>query len=278
MQKKIAAVHDISGFGRCSLTTAIAVLSAAGHQCCPVPSAVLSAHTAYPGITFRDLTEDLPAYVRSFEALRLKFEAVYSGYLSSGRQIEQVLFLMEHCAAESCFKLVDPVMGDNGEPYRVVNQDGFADAMKTLCSHADLITPNATEAAMLLGRAPSDLPKSRSEVCHAIEELARLGPHEIVITGLHEGDLVGAASFTADTGKTEFVFRNEIPAHFPGTGDLFASVLLAGRLNGETLSAACDAAAGFVRDCAAHTAAQKTDPRDGVLFEQLLWKLMTNNR
>lgn len=277
MQKKIAAVHDISGFGRCSLTTAIAVLSAAGHQCCPVPSAVLSAHTAYPGITFRDLTDDLPAYVQSFASLGLKFDAVYSGYLSSARQIEQVRFLMEHCAAQPCIKLVDPVMGDNGVPYRVVNQPGFAEAMRELCTHADLITPNTTECAMLLGQAPSDRPESREEVCAVMERLALLGAREIVVTGLHEGERVGAACFSAETGETAFTFCEEVPAHFPGTGDLFASVLLAHRLNGAPPADSCVAAAEFVRDCAAHTAKQGGDPRDGVLFEQLLFKLMIKN-
>ncbi len=274
MQKKIAAIHDISGFGRCSLTTAIAVLSACGHQCCPVPSAVLSAHTAYEGITYRDLTEDLPAYVHSFEKLGLRFDAIYSGYLSSGRQIEQVVRLTEHCAADGCLTLVDPVMGDNGKPYTVAQNQEFVDAMRALCRHADVITPNLTEVAMLLGEEPRGFAEDRQSVVLAMRRLAELGPKEIIVTGLHEQGNIGAGYYHAHSGHSGFCFAGEVPAYFPGTGDLFASVLLGVLLrDGESLQSSTGRAVDFVHDCAQYTLAQGTPPIDGVQFECLLGRL-----
>lgn len=274
MQKKIAAVHDISGFGRCSLTTAIAVLSACGHQCCPVPSAVLSAHTAYEGITYRDLTEDLPAYVHSFEKLGLRFDAIYSGYLSSGKQIEQVIRLAEHCAADGCLTLVDPVMGDNGKPYTVAQDRGFVEAMRALCRHADVITPNLTEVAMLLDEEPRGFAEDRQNVLQAMRRLAELGPKEIIVTGLREQGGIGAGYYHAQSGRNGFCFAGEVPAYFPGTGDLFASALLGVLLrDGESLQSSTGQAVGFVHDCAQYTLEQGTPPIDGVQFECFLGRL-----
>ncbi len=275
MQKKIAAVHDISGFGRCSLTTAIAVLSACGHQCCPVPSAVLSAHTAYEGITYRDLTEDLPGYVHSFETLGLHFDAIYSGYLSSGRQIEQVIRLAERCAAESCITLVDPVMGDNGKPYTVAQNASFIDDMRELCRHADVITPNTTEVAMLLGEDPRSFSDDRAGIEKAMRRLAALGPRDIIVTGLRENGRIGAGYFSADTDQSGFCFAGEVPAYFPGTGDLFASVLLGVLLrDGQSLQSSTCRAVDFIHDCAQYTLEQGMPPIDGVQFECLLDRLI----
>ena len=275
MQKKIAAVHDISGFGRCSLTTAIAVLSACGHQCCPVPSAVLSAHTAYEGITYRDLTEDLPGYVGSFEKLGLRFNAIYSGYLSSGRQIEQVVHLAERCAADGCITLVDPVMGDNGKPYSVAQDKSFVSDMRALCRHADVITPNVTEVAMLLGEDPRGFGEGRQDMLKAMRRLAVLGPRDIIVTGLREEGRIGACYYHAQSGQSGFCFAGEVPAYFPGTGDLFASVLLGVLLrDGESLQSSTARAVDFVHDCAQYTLEQGTPPIDGVQFECLLDRLI----
>ena len=275
MQKKIAAVHDISGFGRCSLTTAIAVLSACGHQCCPVPSAVLTAHTAYEGVTYRDLTEDLPAYVHSFENLGLRFNAIYSGYLSSGKQIEQVIRLAEHCADDGCVTLVDPVMGDNGKPYTVAQDAGFVRDMRTLCAHADVITPNVTETAMLLGEDPVHFGESRAEIENAMRRLTELGPQEVIVTGLRENGRIGAGYYHGGSQSAGFCFSGEVPAYFPGTGDLFASVLLGMLLrDGEGLHSSVARAVDFVHDCAQYTLEQGTPPIDGVQFECLLSQLL----
>lgn len=273
MQKKIAAMHDISGFGRCALTTAIPVLAACGLQCCPVPSAVLSAHTAFKGVTFRDLTDDIDGYIRNWADIGVKLDGVYSGYLGSARQANQVMALHRMCGKqEGCALIVDPVMGDNGKAYSIVGNPEFIAAMRELCARADVITPNLTECALLLGIEANGYTDSRESALDYMKRLADRGTKRIVVTGMVEGDQVGAGFYDAESGNSGFVFHKHIPVYYPGTGDLFTSVLT-GRLLGHegcTLEQAVTDAAHFVRDCAEYTSAQGTPPIEGVQFEKLL--------
>ena len=271
MQKKIAAVHDLSGFGRCSLTTAIPVLSACGFQCCPVPTAILSAHTAYPDIFIRDMTDDLPAYIDSLNRLELTFDAIYSGYLSSVKQTELVLRLIKDCAGKDCLILVDPVMGDNGAPYKGMSYEMVSE-MRRLCAVSQVITPNLTEAAMLLGLSPSDYQSLDPE--QAVKRLAQLGPEQVVLTGVREGGRIGAAFLSARTGKSGRCLYPFVPGDFPGTGDLFASVLLGRLMLENKLEQSVAYATAFVRECAQLTYDAGTDPRDGVQFERLLFRML----
>ncbi len=275
MQKKVAAFHDISGFGRCALTTAIPVISVMGVQCCPIPSAVLSAHTAFKGVTFRDLTDDIFPFIKNWEDIGVKLDAVYSGYLGSVKQMEQVEYLLEHCGKEGCLLIVDPVMGDNGKRYTNAREDSFVIGMRALCERADVLTPNLTECELLLGMEPGSAQDSRKPAEEYMRKLAQMGPKQIVITGLHENGEVGAGFFDAKSGELGFVFHKSIPVYYPGTGDLFTSVLTGKMLSegGHSLETCVRAAAHFVRDCAEYTSEQGTPPIEGVLFESLLNKL-----
>lgn len=275
MQKRICTVNDISSFGRCSVTTAVSIISAAGHQCCPVPSAVLSAHTAYPHYFFKDLTEYLPSFCDTFEKLNVKFDAVYSGYLGSTEQIEYVMRLAERSLANGGLLFVDPVMGDNGTPYTMAVNSDFTSAMSELCSKADIITPNLTETAMLLGLPASEHRSEEADVLEQMRALAEKGSRIIVITGMKKDGKIGAGYFCRDTGEYGFTYHDEVPAYFPGTGDLFASLLVGLLLKnglsrtGESVAACCR----FISECAAITLEAGTPTIDGVQFERLLYKV-----
>ena len=196
---KVAAIHDISGFGRCALTVIIPTLSAMGVQVCPVPTAVLSTHTGgYEGYTFLDLTDEIAPYSRHWSNMKLSFDAVYSGFLANKTQISLVSDFIDKFRTPSSLIVVDPVMGDDGEIYKTYSGE-LCDGMKKLVSKADVITPNVTEAAYL-----TDMPyKSQftlDETYEMLHKLTKFGCKQIVITGIHSGDDVLCAYY--DNGKT----------------------------------------------------------------------------
>ncbi len=271
MQKKILALHDLSGFGRSSLVPIIAVTSAMGHQCVPVPTAVFSTHTAIEDYHVHDLTADVPPALAQYERLGLQFEAVYSGFLSSEPQIDSVAQAILHLRAPESIVLVDPVMGDNGEIYRTYTSK-MCRRMGELCHLASVITPNLTEAALLLGRDVRALPADARETADWVRALEATYDARVVLTGVDGGSgTVGV--LCCEHAQLAFFEHARIPAYYPGTGDLFASVLLGGLLRGDKLADAAARAASFVRDCIAYTAAQGTDRLHGVQFEPLLRRL-----
>ncbi len=279
--KRALAVHDLSGVGKCSLTVVLPVLSAAGVECAALPTAVLSTHTGGFGpVVCRDLTEEMLPFARHWLRERVTFDAVYTGYLSSPEQIQVVkdLFRMFRTGSGSRpLMLVDPVMGDNGRLYSLYTPE-MARRMAELCAQADVIVPNLTEAAILLGREyrPS---VNREEAAELMRALARLGPRQVVLTGVGFGvGRMGAACYDAGIGWVGFVLQEEIPGHFHGTGDLFASVLLAGLLHGKSLEASVRIAVNFTAESVRRTAAGGTEPRYGVCFEPGLSGLLEQMR
>lgn len=269
-QRRVLALHDLSCVGRSSLVPIISSLSAMGHQCVPVPTAVFSTHTAIEGWTCADLTDALEPTLGHFSALGLTFDAIYSGFLGTAAQIDRVASAARLKAADGLF-LVDPVMGDNGLIYKTYTPEMTA-RMGELCALADVITPNVTEAALLLGRAPDEFPHNAAEAADWCAALCAKFKVRVVLTGLSFAeDRVTVACCAG--GETALVQHERIPIYFPGTGDLFASVLLGSLLRGETLTASAARAGSFVRDAIAFTAARGTDPMYGVQFEPLLYKL-----
>ena len=268
--KTVAAIHDLSGVGRCALTVVTPVLSVLGAQVCPVPTAVLSAHTAFSGIAVRDLTDFLPAYLAHWRALGLRFDAVYAGYLGSPRQVEIVSdFLKEQ---EAAIKVLDPVMGDDGRLY-----SGMAEEMpkkwRALCAHADVVTPNMTEYALLTGEAYSLAPRTRAQAEGMLKKLLDMGAKSAVITSLPlEGGLANAYMRRED-GQMGVCAFERLDAHYPGTGDLFASVLTGALLRGEALEGAVRRATAFTRLCVQHSMAFATPVNYGVDLEPLLPRL-----
>ena len=278
---RAAVIHDLSGFGRCSLTEVIPILSVMGVQCCPLPTAFLSTHTGgFTGFTFLDMTEELPRVAEHWKSLDLRFDAIYSGFLGSERQIGIVADFIQTFRGPDTLVVVDPVMGDDGKPYQTYTPAMCA-GMAHLAELADVITPNLTEAAFLLNRDYGDLLDGgralhdEGALRRLAEELSLGGRRSVALTGaaLSPGQ-TGAMCFDARTGRAEAV-QTEFVAHpLHGTGDVFASVLTGALLRGDSLRDAAALAVEFIHDCAVRTVGQDLSLREGVDFEPLLGKLI----
>lgn len=274
-QKRVAAIHDISGFGKCSLTVALPILSAAGIEASLMPTAVLSTHTGgFTGYTFRDLTNDLRPFANHWKSLGLNFDAIYSGYLGSFEQLQIVGEVIDMFKTNNNIVLIDPVMADNGELYGAFTPD-FVAGMAKLCAKADIITPNITEAAVMLGQTYRDGPYEKAYIEKLLHGLAELGPRCIVLTGVcFDGDNIGAASYDNTSGKVHYELSGRIDGFYHGTGDVFASVLLAGLLNGLDIDKASQLAVDFTQGSIVRTSAAGNDQRFGVNFEAGLPQLI----
>jgi pyridoxine kinase len=266
MQKRVAAIHDISCFGKCSLTVALPVISAAGIEVSVIPTAVLSTHTGgFTGFTYRDLTEDILPVVRHWQTLDIGFDAVYTGFLGSFEQIDIMTEVFAALKSSDNLILVDPVMADNGKLYSLFPSD-FPQGMKKLCAMADIIVPNMTEAALLVGDTYREGPYEKSYIEDLLNRLAEIGPQQLVLTGVYFDDAeLGAAVY--DRGEISYLLSRRIKGYYHGTGDLFASALLAGVLEGLTLADAADAAIGLTVESIERTRQAGTDVRFGVNFE-----------
>ncbi len=275
---RVAAIHDMSGFGRCSLTVAIPVLSAMGVQCCPLPTAFLSTHTGgFTGFTFLDMTEEMPKVAAHWQELDLRFHAIYSGFLASERQIGIVSDFIRTFRRSDTLVVIDPVMGDDGKAYQTYTS-ALCSGMTHLAELADVITPNLTEAAFLLGRPYDQLPQEEAGLQELVRELGLHGRRSVVLTGVSlSPGKTGAMCFDAKTSRTETVQVDMIAHPLLGTGDIFASVLTGALVRGDTLFSAAAQAADFVRACAVHTAAQDLPLREGVDFEPMLGLLTKQN-
>ncbi len=275
---RVAAIHDMSGFGRCSLTVAIPVLSAMGVQCCPLPTAFLSTHTGgFTGFTFLDMTEEMPKVAAHWQELALRFHAIYSGFLASERQIGIVSDFIRTFRRSDTLVVIDPVMGDDGKAYQTYTS-ALCSGMTHLAELADVITPNLTEAAFLLGRPYDQLPQEEAGLQELVRELGLHGRRSVVLTGVSlSPGKTGAMCFDAKTSRTETVQVDMIAHPLLGTGDIFASVLTGALVRGDTLFSAAAQAADFVRACAVHTVAQDLPLREGVDFEPMLGLLTKQN-
>ena len=271
---RIAAIHDLSCFGRCSLTIALPVLSAMGCQCCPLPTALLSAHTGFPGNTFLDLAAEMGRIAEHWAAMDLQFDAIYSGFLGSADQVDTVARFFDTFKKSDTAVIVDPVMGDHGTAYRTCTPE-LCRGMRVLAENSDVITPKLTEAALLLDRPYEEI--RQSDAYEVVRRLSLGGRRSVVLTGYSsESGQTGALCFDRDSGESKAVQTPREPQDFSGTGDLFASVLAGGVARGVPLFQAAQAAADFVRDCIARTLAEGLTEQDGVDFEPLLGQLTSS--
>ncbi len=269
--KRVAAIHDMSGVGRVSLTAVIPVLSAMGIQTCPLPTAILSSHTQYPHFSFIDLTDNMVSMINEWKALDLRFDAIYSGYLGSTRQIEILENFLKDFRREDTLVVVDPVLGDNGKLYATFDET-MIKGMQQLVRSADVITPNLTEAFALLDR-PYKTEITTDELKATLRDLAKMGPKTVIITSVPiEGDEQHTSVCAYDTETDRFwrVICQYMPAHYPGTGDTFTSVLTGALLQGDSLPMAIDRAAQFILQGIRATFGYKYDNRDGILLERVL--------
>ncbi len=266
LQKKALAIHDISCVGRCSLTVALPILSAAGVETAILPTAVLSTHTGgFTGYTFRDLTEDIPAITAHWKTLGRTYDAVYTGYLGSFRQLALVGEIFDMLGKDT-LRFVDPVMADNGKLYPGFTEE-FAAGMRALCEKADVVVPNITEASFML-----NLPYRESYDKAYIEGLLRaltdMGPKAAILTGVSfEKGKLGAAAYDKTEGKFYYYFSEEVEGYFHGTGDVFGSALLSALMNNRHLSEAIRVAVDFTLGSILRTKAEGTEARYGVDFE-----------
>ncbi len=272
--KPVAAIHDLSGVGRCSLTVIIPALSALGVQCCPVPTAVFSTHTGGLGqVVKQDLTDYLIPALEHYQTLDLDFGGIYTGYLSSEHQVDHCLKFMD--AYPKALHIVDPVMGDHGKAYKAYTPT-MQEQMKELVARAQVITPNFTEACLLLGISYTDQPLSVDFLKKTLIDLSKLGPKCVIITGLSiEGsDKLINAGYDREEGLMHFAAVSRVPAAFPGTGDLFASIITGEMVKGHTLKEAMATATAFSALAVEATYKAGTDSRFGVLLEPVLRHLI----
>ncbi len=269
--KKILTIQDISCVGQCSLTVALPILSACGLETCVLPSAVLSTHTAgFSGYTFRDLTDDMPAIQAHWNKEGIRFDAIYTGYLGSTRQIGIVADIFNGCAADGCVKVVDPAMADNGNLYPGFDA-AFVEAMKGLCAKADYVVPNITEACFLTGMEYKT-EYDRAYIDSLLEGLTALGCKNVILSGVsYTPGKTGVV--VLEDGVYAYYEHGKEPNSCHGTGDIYASAFVGALVRGKSAYDAARIAADYTVECIRCTA--KLDNHwYGAAFEPVLGKLI----
>ncbi|MEE1279819.1 MAG: pyridoxamine kinase [Oscillospiraceae bacterium] len=275
--KRAAVINDFSGFGRCSISVALPILSAMGVQCCSLPTAILSNHTGYSDYFFDSYTQKMPEYIGKWEKLGLEFDSIFSGFLGCKEQIEIVSNFIRDFRTEGCHVIVDPVMGDNGKIYTTYTAE-LCEKMRDLTELADIITPNITEACILAGETYRGEEISEAFTRKLLDSLCNKGERSVLITGVIDGENVNTCIFDKDSKEIHTVKNRRIKKVYPGTGDLFASVLCGAVTNGSGLLDAARLAADFVEKTTEYTSRYETNPNDGIAFEPYLYKLANKNQ
>ncbi len=276
--RQIAAVHDLSGFGRTSLSVVIPIFSAMGIKVCSLPTALLSAHSRYEGYHFVDLTDHMQPVIDHWKELDVSLDAIYSGFLGSHKQIRIVQGLIDTFAKEKQLVVIDPVLGDNGKMYGPFD-DAMVTEMKSLVKKADIITPNLTEASLLLDK-PFDPHIEEEEVKDWMRQLSEAGPGIVVVTSVPDrpekktpGEYFSVIAYNARSSRFWKVPIDYIPADYPGTGDCFTSVFTGALLQGDSLPIALDRAVHFISYGVRATFGYEYDLNQGILLERILERL-----
>lgn len=271
--KRIVTVQDLSCIGKCSLSIALPVLSVMGIECACIPTALLSAHTVFDGFYSRDLSDSFLPVLTHWEQSGLEFDGIYSGFLGSVRQISLVEKLMDKLFSGNKLRFVDPVMADQGALYHGIDE-GFPEQMRRLCSKAQVITPNITEACLLTG-TPYRQQHDTAYIRSLLEKLLLLGADTAILTGIHtDTKHMGVAAMGINT-EPALHFTDYIPAVFHGTGDLFASTCAGALILGFDAKDAIRFASDYVFYTIRATAADPSAPWYGVNFEQTLPYLLS---
>lgn len=267
--KRIVSIQDISCLGQCSLTIALPIISSRGIEVSILPSALMSTHTGgFTGYTCLELTEEMPRIVEHWISEGISFDAIYTGYIGDVRQFELIKYCKERLLLPGGKLIVDPAMADNGRLYSALDSN-IVGGMRDIAAFADLIMPNLTEAAFLLNRnyKPS---YTKAELTDMLKELSHMGPKEVIITGVSEGEnRIGAMSYNAETGDIDEFYTERQPKSYHGTGDIFASIVVADRLNGLSMHECIEDACTFIGKCIQKTLPEKNHEY-GVCFEQVL--------
>ncbi len=273
-QKKIAVINDLSGFGRCSLTVSMPIISYMGVQCCPVPTSIFSNHTGFKDFFFDDYTDRIETYISKWHKLELEFEGIASGFLGSRKQIETVIRFIEEFRSDRTTVVIDPVMGDHGRMYATYT-DEMCEEMGRLVAYADIITPNLTECCKLTKMPYKEVGWKKKELYAMAETLSCRGPAKVVITGIPQGEFI--ANYVMERGKEPKLVRtHKAGTERSGTGDVFASIIAADAVNGVDFDRSVRKASDFVKKCIVKSVEMDIPQTDGVCFEEVLYTLKRN--
>lgn len=277
MQKKIAVVNDIAGYGRCAMTVLLPIISYMGVQACPLPTSVFSSNTAFPDFFKDDYTDRMAAYIESWEKIGLQnqFDGIATGYLGSVRQIEIVRRFVREFSREGTLVIVDPVMGDHGRLYSAYTAE-LCTELRKLVALADIITPNLTEGCHLLDIPYKEKGWKRKELFDMAARLSGMGPSHVVITGIPQGEYI--ANYVYEKRESEAPSARLIRVHRAGeercsTGDVFSAIVAADAVNGIPFDKSVRKASGFVKQCIEKALELGTPSEEGVPFEAVLYQL-----
>ena len=268
--KRILTIQDISCVGKCSLTVALPIISACGVETAVLPTAVLSNHTAFSDFTFRDLTDDLEAITNEWKRQQFSFDALYTGYLGSFRQLNIVKDIFKQFKTKDNFILVDPVMADHGKLYKGFDEK-FARSMTELCKNADIIVPNLTEASFMLSIPYVGTNYDKTYIENVLKRLTNLGCQKAVLTGISfESGKLGVYGYDKEKDEYFSYYREHLPQTFHGTGDIFASTLCGALSNNKTFDDALKIAVDFTVESIKKTIENENHNWYGVDFENTL--------
>lgn len=267
--KRIITIQDISCVGRCSLTVALPIISAAGVECGVLPTAVLSTHTAFDKFTFCDLTDEIEPISKTFYDLGIDFDCIYTGYLGSFRQLALVDDFISTHKKENTLVVIDPAMADNGVLYKGFTPE-FAKAMANLVRHADLVVPNLTEACFMLD-VPYTEEYDEDYIKDILVRLTGLGAKCAALTGItFDNKTLGAYSYDSETGKFFYYANNYLPVRYHGTGDIFASAAVGSLMRGQSVENALAVAVDYTHECIRLTMEDEDRRTYGVNFEEAI--------
>lgn len=267
--KRIMTIQDISCVGKCSLTVALPIISAAGVEAGVLPTAVLSTHTMFDKYTFCDLTDEITPIADTYKELGIDFDAIYTGYLGSARQLSLVEDFFRDFKKDDTLVLIDPVMADNGSLYKGFTEE-FAKSMAGLCGYADVIIPNITEASFMLG-IPYNPNYDEAYIRDVLKRLTALGTRRAALTGISfTPDKIGVYSYDSETDTYFSYFNEKLPASFHGTGDVYASAALGAMMRGISIEDSLALAVDFTLECMKKTLADENHRFYGVNFEEAL--------
>jgi len=266
-QKKIAIINDFTGFGRCSITVSLPIISALKIHCCPLPTSIFSNHTGYHSFYYTDFTQHMDAYIEEWAKLNLEFNGILSGFLGSHEQISIVKKFFERFKSPATIIVIDPVMGDDGALYPTYSTK-LAKQMTELVCYADILTPNLTEACILTN-TPYHSDMSKQELTQICETLSQMGPQKIVISGLERGD--NLENFVYEAGKDPIrILEHKVGPCRAGTGDVFSSIIAADAVNGVSFTDSVHHASSFIAKALRRTTELNLPEQVGICFEDFL--------
>ncbi len=270
--KKVAVINDISGFGKCSLTVSLPILSAMGLECNPIPTAILSNQTGYSDFYSVDFTENMTPYIDIWKKQNVQFDAILTGYLASEKQVDIILDFIEHFGKNSLV-FVDPVMGDGGVLYDTYN-DALCEKVKKLTEKANVITPNLTELCILCGADYNKIAKENSieKITKIASSLLNEATKTVIITGIKINNEI--TNLIVENSSTNTVKSTFLNGSYSGTGDIFSSIICGGITNGMDILSTVDLATKFITEAIKNTPSKLDYEPDGVNFQKCLEMLI----